>query len=277
MGSYVGERGVGLSKAILWSVDSSLPPKFVDVLTGQCLAVASEADFVQRAPYATVAILSTRSVAGPCLKLLKSIEMASPSLPLLIITTFTPENARALVRVQLSSVVWTVDPPGHLRAEVARLRNKFRISPGSLTHLERVAPALARAFRLIEFGATIVSVQGLARAIHCDPTTLRRQWRARFTTGSLKELVDWGVLLRASYLASKGTTRLQAARSVGVHQTTLARIAKRLSGHSLGEFWQDPALGSIRFRVWLETLDLRRSDPESPSVLDSVRNSLASA
>ena len=231
----------------------------MDVLRGQCLMCCSEADFVQRMPKATIAILATR-VLDPYLKLLLSLERTCPSVPLMVITTFDSQNVRMLADVRLSSVVWTIDSGDHLSAEIARIRKLSR----------RIPPALLHALRLIEFGPTIRTVEELSRAVHCDATTLRRQWRTQCSAGGLKELVDWGLLSRACSLSEKGDSPLRAAHVLGIDQTTLARLSKRLTAHSAGELWQTPGIASIRFRAWLTAVDLRDPGPEWQGMVDSV-------
>jgi len=107
-------------------------------------------------------------------------------------------------------------------------------------------PLLRRALHLVCADPRGVgSVQALGDRLHCSRSTLWHHWRPLWGDGDpprLQDFVDWVLLYRASVAVSPTRSWATAAeRGAGVHEDTLARMARRLLGWRLRELGRDGA------------------------------------
>lgn len=80
----------------------------------------------------------------------------------------------------------------------------------------------------------------LARHLYVVDGTLRYRWRKYARDVGLKELLCWGILLRAMELWPLLGSWKEAAGTLGVDLRTLESYAKRLTDASLEELEQMP-------------------------------------
>ncbi len=108
---------------------------------------------------------------------------------------------------------------------VLRFREHILASTESTEHV-----ALQTALLYICDGVPVPSVSAAAKAADCSRSTLWRQWRkvSHASAYRLEDFVDWVVRERAEHLRQLGLDRLEAAFLIGVDESTLARISRRL-------------------------------------------------
>ena len=145
--------------------------------------------------------------------------------PVLLLTRPEPDNIRLLPGLPVDDLAWTFEREeeviargirlGHAPAlERTRLGEYFlRFGTGCTT----VESALKRVFLNPD---PISTVRELARACFVCPRTLERRWNQSRPEGcrlTLKNLVDWGLLLRAWEQGPRGLSPHQVAKALGVH------------------------------------------------------------
>lgn len=102
---------------------------------------------------------------------------------------------------------------------------------------KNIPPKLREALMLLlDSPIPIISVKELAIRTKSDRTTLYRQWRNTFARAlemSLKDLIDWILLLRAMSWRLTGASWSSVAYRAGIKRQTLSRIARRLVAREL--------------------------------------------
>jgi hypothetical protein len=100
----------------------------------------------------------------------------------------------------------------------------------------------------------IVTIAGLGAAVGCDRRTLWRLW-ANTVQGEkslrLQDIIDWNLMLRAIFLRAQAASWVGIAEQLGVHEHTLSRMSKRLTGLDLR------GLGTMAPEVVLEVFHQR--------------------
>lgn len=156
--------------------------------------------------------------------------------PVLLLTSSNPVNMRSLPDLLIDDLAWTSESGKEVMARAIRLVKE--------TELQRVAgrfvPSLSTcrtietALQELFFGADPVArVEDLASRCNVSRSTLWREWvksRSGNHPACLKTLVDWCLLLRARELHRRGLSPVETARTLGVHERTLDRIANRSAG-----------------------------------------------
>ena len=163
----------------------------------------------------------------------------SPTTPLVLVTSRDADNLRALRHTTVEEIVWPHEIESDLRGAVSRARDRgplHRIGNAldTAVHLPpRLRTALRDACRADRVPAT---VDELAALSGCDRSTLWLLWR-RATEGAgsirLKDFIDGLLLIRAVARKSPGHAWSAVAADLRVHEHTLTRIARRLTGRSL--------------------------------------------
>lgn len=173
----------------------------------------------------------------------------SPLHPTVLVTEKHADNLRHLEGMKVEELVGLHEFERELWAAVCRaratslLRQMASSFEGALSLPPKLREAVVHAFRS---DAPISSVAGLAAAVGCDRRTLWRQWRQAFGSPpplQLSDFVDWLLLLRATGLKVPGVKWSAVAAELGVHEHTIARIARRLAGLTL----RDLAGGGLPF------------------------------
>lgn len=159
--------------------------------------------------------------------------------PLVLVTSTKRENARHLSTLCMDEVVWLNRIDQDLVRAVCEAEQRSFLAAFSDALEERSAlpPRLKSAVILASQSPTPVrNQQQLAELSYCDRRTLIRQWNKITSSGStLKEVLDWLVLLRAFEQREQGLTWKEVENSIGVRRRSVDRIALRLTGHRLGK------------------------------------------
>lgn len=164
-----------------------------------------------------------------------------PLRPLILVVDRNPDTLRQLVllNVSIGDVVWTDRICADLGNAIARAKRSgvlgaiasliedANIRPRSLRH------ALAAAIRS---APPLRRVSDLAKLAHCDRTALWRQWRrtvGRRSRLSPTDFIGWVLLIQALSFRHDRDSWADVAGDLGIHEHTLARLAKRHCGLTL--------------------------------------------
>jgi hypothetical protein len=170
---------------------------------------------------------------------LRRLRARMPHLPLVLITTDTLPNAKALRHVVFEEVVWIPDVWIDLPAAIRRaLDDRFHLR---LAHRLTTASWIPKQLR---FGLALAcrahpplrSVNELARATSSHRTTLSRHWRSTVCPRSdlrLQDFLDWMLLLRCRAMRNFHPSWKSAASALQIHEDTLQRVCRRLTNESL--------------------------------------------
>jgi hypothetical protein len=201
-------------------------------------ATADWHSFAIRAPLGSCRVIGIQSGDG---SVPQSADLAAARLEPLILVTPRTNDCRPLVRAVVpTDVVWSSD----IERE---LWTKVRLATTSST-LARVADCFRRATQLppalrealaLACSATrpVASVAELGALIGRDRRTIWRQWsQSRQANDALRieDVLHWLILLRAVLQKDRHTSWRLVARSLDVHEHTLARSAQTLVGTTLG-------------------------------------------
>ena len=176
---------------------------------------------------------------------LSALRERLPLQPLVVVTEKDAENLRLLKHVAVEEIVWIHEVERELWGAIGRARGSslLRQMAAAVEKADHLSPRLRKALtHAFRSERPVRSVIELAAAIGCDRRTLWRYWRDAL--GSDHPLLpghflDWLLLLRASGLKAPGQKWTAVAHQLGVHEHTVARLAKRLAGLSL----RDVAVG----------------------------------
>lgn len=163
-----------------------------------------------------------------------------PQIPVVAVTLEDPNNARCAFELGVSDILWTDEIEQRLAGVVARAVNKRFFTKLALlldaaTHL----PTKLRTALQYACLATRPprSVKLLAGQVGCHRGTLSAQWgrAVGVTTLRLECFLDWLVLLAAAERKTPGRSWAAVASELRVHDHTLGRVARRLTGWTLRE------------------------------------------
>ena len=211
------------------------------------LTVASSwAEFDAAAPAASwlLALLPRVALHGVDTLRLGALRRQLPLHPLVVVTMKDADGARCLHGIPLDEVVWLHElevelPAAARRAGARRFQQSLSELAAAAHHLPvRVREALMAAARS---DPPVRSVSELASLLGCDRSTLWYHWRKVVMPASRlrpEDLVDWLLLLYAVAHKRPGRKWSAAAEEIGVHEHTLGRTARRLTGFTLGEIEQ---------------------------------------
>jgi hypothetical protein len=172
---------------------------------------------------------------------LATLQRRLPYHPLLLAVDRDAENLRRLSHLRVSEIIWTEDLDNHLWPALRRAR-----TGGALRRFARefeaadwipdlLRHALAAACRS---PAPTYTVPQLAAHVGRDRRTVWRLWQRTFGPVPplrLQDFVHWLLLIRAASLRSTGHRWTGVAADLGVHEHTIARLARGLAGMSLRE------------------------------------------
>lgn len=222
---------------VVYGCDEQLAQTLRRVLHGTLLIKDACAEPILRRARALI-VSVTESTVRQLLQHLRIVNRRYPGIPVIVITDRQPETLRALLRghVLAAAVVFrdaiATELPAALRPVVftrwcyraAATIDRSNIAPASLRS------ALSAAVRGPSPPRT---VSDLARLAHCSRTTLWRQWRRTFGTGSPlspADFVDIVLLVHAALRRRMGATWASIADELGVDDDTLRRAVKRHFG-----------------------------------------------
>jgi hypothetical protein len=170
---------------------------------------------------------------------LEALRVQYPHKPVVLVTRKDADNVRLSHRVRIDELVWTEELEESLPDALERTlkTHSFKEIVGALEVADglprRLREALAHLFRSPN---VIVTIAALGAAVGCDRRTLWRLWAG--TVGSadgprLQDIIDWNLLLRAIFLRAHASSWVGIAEQLGVHEHTLSRMSKRLTGLDL--------------------------------------------
>jgi AraC-like DNA-binding protein/predicted nucleic acid-binding protein len=167
-----------------------------------------------------------------------------PSQPTVLITQEDAENARRLAGLAVDEVLWLREIEQRLYPAVARVRATRSVAcvADVLDRAERLPARLRGALRdacLSQHPPR--SVCRLAATAGCHRSTLWLQWRQAVAEQAgegrpalrLEDFLDWLLLLSAVERKAPRLKWAEVAQDVGVHEHTMARLARRLTGLTL--------------------------------------------
>ncbi len=161
--------------------------------------------------------------------------------PLVLVTTREADNARHLKDVAVREVVWLHEVERELWRAVQRVvsRPTFDAVATLIEGLDGLPlilrEALAHACRT---RTPVRSVAELARATSCCRSTLWYHWNRVMHTDPplrLEDFLDWLLVLHALGRKRPDCAWPRVAEELGVHERTLGRLARRLTGRPLGD------------------------------------------
>ncbi len=159
--------------------------------------------------------------------------------PLVLVTTREADNARHLKDVAVREVVWLHEMERELWRAVQRVigRPALEAVAALVEGLERLPPTLREALGYACRARTPVrSVAELARATGCCRSTLWYHWTRAVHADPpvrLEDFLDWVLVLHALGRKRPDCAWPRVAEELGVHERTLGRLARRLTGHAL--------------------------------------------
>lgn len=196
--------------------------------------------FIEMVAVSACAVVMADWLTGnPAVQRLEALRVQYPNKPLVLVTRKDADNARLLRRVEIEEVVWTEDIEHALGGAIDRARHTSvfediaaRIE-GATQLYGKLRSGLAYVFRSPN---PIRTVEALAFTLGCDRRTLWRLWAntKRADAGlRLQDIIDWNLLLHACIRRAQMNSWVGIAAEFGIHEHTLARSAKRLTGLSL--------------------------------------------
>ncbi len=225
----------------LFSASRGLVPRLTGALpAAQHRLVPSWAELEDAVRFCRCTVLALEwLVRGGALEPLRRFRARHPNHPVVLVTHDDPENARHLASLQVE-VVWVREIEQRLRHAVERARSQamFRRVAADLDRAHHLPPRLRRALsHACTAPNPLRSVNSLAKAAACHRGTLWTQWSRAVPAGTLRleDFLDWVLLVNAAERKEPGVSWASVANQLQVHQHTLARVARRLTGQTLRE------------------------------------------
>lgn len=187
---------------------------------------------------ATCAVIVAESIRTAAAERLYALRRQHPGKAIVLVMSPDANALRSLRRVGLDEVVWLGEIELSLASAVtdalgytvfARIAERLRGAP-------RLPPTLRGAItEALLAPMPITKIEDLAAAIGCDRRTLWRLWGQSLPQHPLRlqDVLDWILLLHAVRRRESETSWAVVATLLSVHQDTLSRAAKRLTGMSL--------------------------------------------
>lgn len=196
--------------------------------------------FVETVAVSACALVMADWLAGnPAVQRLEALRVQYPNKPLVLVTRKDADNARLLHRVEIDALVWTEEIEEVLGSAIDRacqtsIFQDIARRIENATHLSgKLRSGLTYLFRSTD---PIRTVEDLAVEMGCDRRTLWRLW-ANTTRAHeslrLQDVIDWNLLLHACLRRRQTSSWVGIAAEFCIHEHTLARSAKRLTGMSL--------------------------------------------
>jgi hypothetical protein len=250
--------------AVLPAIERSLPTERV-VAAGDWEALVRLAGQVD----CNCVVVYCPWIAAEVVARLEGFVAEYPLRPVVLVTTGDADNVRRIRGLQVDEVLWPAELPSALAAAVerARARRGLHRIAARLVDARGLTPTMRAALEWACIGELpAATVRALAQAMRVDRRTLWRGWRASTRAAAaagppgaadvaraagapngpalrLEDVLDWVLLLRALGVRQRGRAWREVAAELGVHEHTLARLARRLTGQSLA------ALGDGGFAV----------------------------
>jgi len=205
----------------------------------RCILAHDQDELLRLAGDADAVILQAESLLS-VIGVVGDINRDHPLLPVILITEQNSVDLRHLASVSVEAILFQHQIAARLPAALkSPAEMAFRLRGlGEECMRNESIPASLR--RLLRCALTSVpppcTVQHLARLLHSDPSTVRRHWRQGVNSHGIprvRDLLDWLTLLRALSAKRPGLSWTSVAKGIGTHQSTLGRLAVRLTGDTL--------------------------------------------
>jgi hypothetical protein len=193
--------------------------------------------FAEVVPYATCVVVALPMLAGPEFMRLKYAKSALLFPPVVLLTTFTKSNARALADLQVEEVIWLDELPTHKGSEFKQSIARACMCAWNVKAAHRIERCdhLALPLRKLISTALLAShpfrnVTEAAKAFKRDRRTLWSWCRGTpvaATNGGLKDFLDWLILLKCAVLRVSSRNWKMVADEAGFHVDTLKSLAER--------------------------------------------------
>jgi hypothetical protein len=197
--------------------------------------------FAHGLPRSSCAVVVLPWLEDELFPLLCELKLGHPSRPLVLVTSKDADNARHLRALPAEEVVWIRDVERDLWAAVRRATTRHALSDIAL-EVERMAHVPSTLRKALGIACRrdvpVRSVAELAAAVHCRRSTLWYHWRRAMGgagAARLEDFLGWVLLVRAVGRKSPRQPWPTVATALGVHERTLARLARRLTGSTLEE------------------------------------------
>jgi hypothetical protein len=170
---------------------------------------------------------------------LASFKARFPFQPVVLLTSRDADNARGIADLHVDEVVWLNEVERALAPAIERARTRGFLwcLGGELALSTALSPLLRQALKqACRSRRPPLSVTDLAEIVHHDRRTLWRHWHAMATadrTMRLEDFLGWIMLLQATTWREAGHSWREVAAQLGVHEHTIARTARRLTGWTL--------------------------------------------
>lgn len=172
---------------------------------------------------------------------LATLQRQLPYHPLVLAVDRDAENLRRLSRLRVTEMIWTEELDRHLWPTLRRARtgSALRRFASEFEAADWIPTRLRKALAHACASATpVYSVAQLASRAGRDRRTLWRLWQSAFGPTPplrLQDFVHWILLIRAAAVRSTGRRWSAVAHDLGVHEHTIARLARSLADMNLRE------------------------------------------
>ena len=206
----------------------------------RCRLAADQSQLLRFAGDAHAVVVEALDLA-PILGVLRDIKEQHPFLSIILVTEQDTPDVGALSSLAVEAVLFRHQITAHLPAALrysGRSAFRLRVLGEEFGRNEAIPAPLRRLLTCVLTAAPPPrTVQQLARLLKSHPSTIRRHWRRGVSSNGIqrvKDLLDWIVLLNALSVKQPGLSWRVAARRIGAHESTLRRLALRLTGDTLG-------------------------------------------
>lgn len=204
--------------------------------------------FLESVRAGVVGILYVDGPAGELAAWLAAAAYEKSAGDVILAARAVPETVQAFRHTRFADVWWEHEGVDALWQRVWAVvagdpRRTLQELNASARGLSFPVGAAARRLCDLQEGA-IRSVAQLGTELGVPERTLRRAWRTGAARCSLKDAVDWALLLRGLVLArdaGPSASRIRIAMELGIHERTLERISWRLSGRTFASLRTSPA------------------------------------
>ncbi len=171
------------------------------------------------------------------------------------------ENARCVKGLAVEEVIWLPEVERMLWSAAQRAGNLYRSLRQRLVHdIQGIGRIPSKLRDALEYACRseqpVVSVAALARAVRCSRATLGRYWHRAMGAQHgwrLEDILDWLLLIHAFERKTPERSWENIADELGLYGSALSRLARRLTGRTLGHLARcEPSFIELSRRALLD-------------------------
>lgn len=200
--------------------------------------------FERHASNAHIMAVVLPELVGPDFDALVGARLRFWNIPLVLLTSGEPRNLLQLRHAIIEEVVTWADRGAAFWETMERFTT-VHLRQRLVTHIRRSFPDHRRIIEILESvllnDPPPKTVIALAHHLYVVDGTVRYRWRTYIRDVGLKELLCWGILLRAMELWPLLGSWEEVAGALGVDLRTLGSYARRLTGASLEKLERKPS------------------------------------